>query len=196
MAMQPLCRIGVFYDGSYFNKAAAHLAKDKRLPWIRFEDLHSRLEKAVAELEPMFSAHRIVHAAWFQGLFAEGTEEQLKRDRRLMLDLLHAGVDPRFFPNSTEGREKGIDVSLAVDAVQVALERKIDVAALVTGDGDYAPLARTLMKQGVRPMAAYFEYQGSSDKGYVNQRLLRACTYQLDLCAVFSNAASPSAHSP
>jgi len=58
----------------------------------------------------------------------------------------------------------------------------------VTGDGDYAPLARTLMKNGVRAMAAYFQYKGSVDDGRVSQRLLRACAYQLDGCALFADA--------
>jgi uncharacterized LabA/DUF88 family protein len=54
--------------------------------------------------------------------------------------------------------EKGIDVALAVDALQVGLGGTIDIAVLVTGDGDFVPLVRALNKQGVRvPLRAHRE---------------------------------------
>lgn len=43
--------------------------------------------------------------------------------------------------------EKGTDVALAVDALQTVLDDKIDVAVLVTGDGDFVPLARAMNKR-------------------------------------------------
>src|SRR5437899_969682 len=60
--------------------------------------------------------------------------------------------------SQTQG-EKGIDVALAVDALQVGLDGKIDIAVLVTGDGDFVPLVRALNKRGVRVLDVYFEFQ-------------------------------------
>ena len=74
-------------------------------------------------------------------------------------DLMHAGVEPRYLPMSQTQGEKGIDVALAVDALQVGLDGKIDIAVLVTGDGDFVPLVRALNKQGVRVLGACCKFQ-------------------------------------
>jgi uncharacterized LabA/DUF88 family protein len=56
---------------------------------------------------------------------------------------MHAGVEPKFMPMPQSGHnEKGADVALAIDAMQIGLEGKIDIAVLVSGDGDFVPLAR------------------------------------------------------
>ena len=51
-------------------------------------------------------------------------------------DLMHAGIEPEYFPMSTSRSEKGADVALAIDALQVGMDGRIDIAALVTGDAD------------------------------------------------------------
>jgi len=68
------------------------------------------------------------------------------------------------------GGEKGSDVALAVDAMQIGLSGKIDIAVLVTGDADFVPLARALMKEGIRVMGAYFEYDDNGHKSFINER--------------------------
>ena len=147
-----LCRIGVFYDGSYFAYAQKYFCQ-RKLGWIDFRAFHSLLERRVRLHEQGFSSYRIVYAGWYQGLFTakDATEDQLRKDRNLHHDLLHAGIEPKYFPMSqTEKKEKGVDVALALDAMHVGLEGYLDVAVLVSGDGDLVPLARALMKQGVR----------------------------------------------
>jgi uncharacterized LabA/DUF88 family protein len=84
--------------------------------------------------------------------------------------------------------EKGVDVALAVDALQVGLGQKIDVAVLVTGDGDFVPLVRALNKQGVRVLAAYFAFEKKDGgKSFVNERLLAAANYAVDIAALGSS---------
>ncbi len=82
---------------------------------------------------------------------------------------------------STSRSEKGADVALAIDALQVGVDRRIDIAALVTGDADLIPLVRALLKQGVRVMAVYFEYEEGEYKSFINERLLRVCNYSLNV---------------
>lgn len=107
---------------------------------------------------------------------------QLRRDRQLYHDLMHAGIEPKFIPMpQSDYSEKGADVALAIDAMQVALEGKIDIAVLVTGDGDFVPLVRAIMKQGIRVMAAYFEYEHGEHKSFINERLLNVCNYSLNV---------------
>jgi uncharacterized LabA/DUF88 family protein len=55
------------------------------------------------------------------------------------------------------------------------------IAVLVTGDGDFVPLVRALMKNGVRVMAAYFEYQEGEHRSFINERLLNVCNYSINI---------------
>jgi uncharacterized LabA/DUF88 family protein len=84
--------------------------------------------------------------------------------------------------------EKGTDVALAVDALQVGLDGKIDIAVLVTGDGDFVPLVRALNKQGVRVLAVYFKFEGKDGKkSFINERLLSVVNYAVDVSALESD---------
>jgi uncharacterized LabA/DUF88 family protein len=95
---------------------------------------------------------------------------------------MHAGIESKYLPTSQSGKgEKGSDVALAIDAMQIGLEGKIDVAVLVTGDGDFVPLVRALMKQGIRVMAAYFEYEEAEHKSFINERLRVVCNYEVNI---------------
>ncbi len=69
---------------------------------------------------------------------------------------------------------------MAIDTLQIGLEGKIDVAVLVTGDGDFVPLVRALMKNGIRVATVYFEYN-SQRKSWVNEHLLRVSNYTLNI---------------
>ena len=179
-----MCRIGVFYDGSYFTYAQRHFYHERELGWLDFRAFHSLLEEHIRRKEQNFTSHRVVYAGWYQGLFhvTQASEQQLKTDRQLYHDLMHAGIEPKYIPMSQSGSEKGADVALAIDAMQVGLEEHIDVAVLVSGDGDHVPLVRALMKQGIRVMATYFKYESKDGKpSFINERLRLACNYSLDV---------------
>ncbi len=183
-AQSSICRIGVFYDGSFFAHAQRYFYHDKKLGWLSFQPLHAFLELFVGRKEQGISSYKVVYASWHQGMFPgkNATEEQLRLDRRLYHDLMHAGVDPKYLPNSQQQREKGTDVALAVDALQVGLDGKIDIAVLVTGDGDFVPLVRALNKHGIRVVAAYFDFEDSRGKKcFINERLLKCCNYEVDI---------------
>lgn len=184
MSEKSLCRVGVFYDGSYFTYAQRHYFHDRKLGWLEFRAFHGLVENFIRTKEQGYTHYRIVYAAWFQGMFSarDAQERQLRRDRQLYQDLMHAGIEPKFMPMPQSGQdEKGADVSLAIDAMQIGLEGKIDIAVLVTGDGDFVPLVRTLMKQGIRVMAAYFEYEAAEHKSFCNERLLNVCNYAMNV---------------
>ena len=65
--------------------------------------------------------------------------------------------------------------------MQVGLEGHLDISVLVTGDGDFVPLVRALVKQGVRIATAYFEYEHSEHKSSINERLSNVCNYALNI---------------
>ena len=139
-----ICRIGVFYDGSFFAYAQRFFYHERKLGWLRFQPFHSFLEQFIRTKEQGFASYKVVYAAWHQGLFSskDATLEHLRGDRNHYHDLLHAGVEPKYLPMSQGQGEKGTDVALAVDALQVGIDGKIDIAVLVTGDGDFVPLVR------------------------------------------------------
>lgn len=103
----------------------------------------------------------------------------MRVERNRHLDLVHAGVEARYSPTSSQG-EKGVDVALAVKATEVGSDGKMDVAALVTGDGDFVPLVRTLMKHGIRMVCIYFQYEhdhnGKKYEVFANNHLLMPAT--------------------
>jgi uncharacterized LabA/DUF88 family protein len=186
MNEKSICRIGVFYDGSYFAYPQRYFWHKKQLGWLTFKPFHSLLESYIRTKEQGYTNYRIVYASWTQGLFTskESEERQLRSDRRLHHDLLHAGIEIKYLPMSATHREKGVDVALAIDALQIGLEGKIDIAVLVTGDADLVPLVRALMKNGIRVMAAYFEYEDGEDKSFINERLLSVCNYSVNINAL------------
>jgi uncharacterized LabA/DUF88 family protein len=182
-----ICRIGVFYDGSFFAYAQRYFYRDRELGWLRFQPLHTFFESFLAQKEQGYSSYKVVYAAWHQGLFTSknATEEQLRTERNRHHDLMHAGIEPKDLPMSQTLGEKGTDVALAVDALQVGLGGKIDIAVLVTGDGDFVPLVRALNKQGVRVLGAYFEFEGKDGKkSFMNDRLLSVVNYAVDINAL------------
>ncbi|MFH1381350.1 MAG: NYN domain-containing protein [Chloroflexota bacterium] len=179
-----ICRIGVFYDGSYFAYAQRYLYRDRQLGWLSFQPLHAFFETYMRQEEQGYTSYKVVYASWHQGLFTakSATPEQLKFDRNLYHDLMHAGIEPKYLPVSQQEKEKGTDIAMAVDALQVGLDGKIDVAILVTGDGDFVPLVRALNKQGVRVLAAFFEFKDDKGKkSFINERLLNCCNYAVDI---------------
>jgi uncharacterized LabA/DUF88 family protein len=174
----------MFYDGSFFSYAQLFYYHEKKVGWLRFRELHQFVEKYIGVKEQGFASYKVVYASWHQGLFTSkgATDDKLKRDRNLYHDLMHAGIEPKYLPMSAELGEKGTDVALAVDALQIGLDKKIDIAVLVTGDGDFVPLVRALNKQGVRVLAAYFQFTAKDGrKSFINDRLLNAVNYAVDI---------------
>jgi uncharacterized LabA/DUF88 family protein len=62
-------------------------------------------------------------------------------------------------PSSNRRRQKAVDVQLAVDALNYAANDLYDVCVLVTGDGDFAPLAEAVRERG--PLVAVCAFQFS-----------------------------------
>jgi uncharacterized LabA/DUF88 family protein len=168
-------------------KAQEYFYHKRKLGWLCLPLFHVLLENFVREKEQGFSTFKVVYSGWYQGLFPadHATEDQLKKERNRYYDLIHAGVEPKYEPMSaTHRKEKGVDVAMAVDALQVGLQGKMDVAVLVTGDGDFVPLGRALMKEGTRVMIAHFEYEDNEYSGLISKRLLNASNYALNINAL------------
>ena len=182
MTTKHFLRIGVFYDGTFFTKAQNYFWGQK-YGWLSFQEFHKLLENFIRTKEQGHVSYKVVYSAWFQGVHKESAaqESNLRLDRKRQLDLLHAGIEPKNVPMSETQGEKGIDVYMAVETLQVGLDNKIDMAVLVTGDGDFVPLVRALMKNGVRVLIAYFEYEEPKNKGFANERLISAANHSINI---------------
>ncbi len=185
-----ICRIGVFYDGSYCSYARRYFYYDRKIGWLCFQPLHDFIELFVSSKEPGFSSYKVVYSSWHQGLFngKDASEGQLRFDRSYDHDLLNAGVEPKYLPISDTLGEKGVDVALAVDALQAGLNDKVDVVVIFSGDSDFVPLVRALNKQGIRVVAAYFEFTDNTvRKSFINERLFKSCNYRVDIAGLDKN---------
>lgn len=189
MTNKGLLRIGVFYDGSYFTYAQLHYNTIQENGWIVFEPLHELIEQIISEKEQGFNSYKVVNSSWFQGLkHTKQTEvKHLELERNRHIDLIDAGVDLKFTHNNHEQNEKGVDVNMALEVLQIALDDKIDIAVLITGDGDFIPLVRALMKQGKRVLLFYFDYENNYNKSFANKRLINACNYAINFNEIESN---------
>ena len=191
MPTEQLCRIGVFYDGSYFQLAQRYYRYDRDLGWLDLRSFHELIEHRFMAGEPGFSSYQVVYAGWYQGMFPseQATEKQLRGHRDWYYKLMEAGVRPHYQPTyQAKKKEKGVDVALAVDAMLTVLEGYIDVAAIVSVDGDFVPLVRALLKQGIQVMVAHFdfdyEYDGTRYQSVINERLRAACTHELNVSSL------------
>lgn len=55
------------------------------------------------------------------------------------------------------GHQKGVDMSMGIDAIECARQKVCDTIVLVTGDGDLAPAVRKIRSYGVKVQVASFK---------------------------------------
>lgn len=199
-----LTRIGVFYDGNYFLHVSNYYnyVHDKRRR-LSIEGLHAFIRRQVSEKENADERHcQVVDAHYFRGRLnaveANQRPNQLYFERVFDDILMSAGVTTHYLPvKSKNGRreEKGIDVWLALEALDLAMHNKYDVIVLITSDGDYVPLVRKLNTLGVRVMAltwdfAYTDDNGRSVETRTSQDLLDEVTYPIAMYEIIDNRAN------
>jgi uncharacterized LabA/DUF88 family protein/cold shock CspA family protein len=186
----PLIRVGVFYDGNYFLKISDYYYfQHERKARISLEGLHEYIRHQVAEEEDVdVRLARITDAHFFRGRLS-ATEardkDRLFHDRLLDDILMNLGVQTHYMALKTrDGRlqEKGIDVWLSLEALELALHKTLDVVVLIAGDSDYVPLIRKLNTVGTRVMLLnwdfkYEDFKGETRVTRASQQLLEQVTY-------------------
>lgn len=166
-----LLRIGVFYDGNYFSHVSNYyMYEHERRARISITGLHEFVREEVAQQEGIDRRFcQIVDAHYFRGrLSAKQADAQnsLYRERQFDDVLIREGVTMHFLPVSDsagELSEKGIDVWFALEAFELAVHKRFDVSVLVTGDGDFVPLARKLNTLGTRVMLLAWDFEYARD---------------------------------
>lgn len=220
----PLIRVGVFYDGNYFLKISDYYYfQHERKARISLEGLHEYIRHQVAEEEDVdVRLAQITDAHFFRGRLS-ATEardkDRLFHDRLLDDILMNLGVQTHYMALKTrDGRlqEKGIDVWLSLEALELAPHKALDVVVLIAGDSDYVPLIRKLNTVGTRVMLLnwdfkYEDFKGETRVTRASQQLLEQVTYPVAMHdvidrgleqqdevveALFVNQSEPAAFAP
>lgn len=195
----PLTRIGVFYDGSFFQVVSNYYAHHHlRQARISISGLHEFIRAHVAQEERVEARLcQVVDAHYFRGRFSAEEVDSAGRlfSERVFEDVLvREGVTTHYLPMGQAGTEKGIDVWFALEAYERAIHKRFEVCVLVAGDSDYVPLARKLNALGTRVMVVGwdFEYTDSNDRlrtTKTSHALLGQVTYPVLLSAVIEDEA-------
>lgn len=201
MQQDKFVRIGVFYDGNYFNHVSNYYNfSHERGSHISIDGFHHFIRREVAQLEGSDERLcQIVDAHYFRGrLNAYDASERpniLFNDRVFDDVLMSQGVTTHYLPVKNVGgikQEKGIDVWLALEAFELAFYKRFDVLVLIACDGDYVPLVRKLNTLGSRVMVLSWDFEYITEDGKkmttrTSQDLLEEVTYPVSMHEVIDN---------
>lgn len=195
-------RIAVFYDGSYFKAGNIYFKYKEKRGWFSLPALHTLLERYVGQKDKVpVEMTKVVQAHYYDGRMSTDAAlgDQLEKDRDFELALIDAGIIPHFLPvretpkdsnNPAAGyllSQKGVDVNIALDCLDIAHSDRYDVAIIIAGDEDFVPLVRKVTALGKRVLIAHFEIDPWTDdhgrprKGtWCSRKLKDAASYVLN----------------
>lgn len=187
-----LTRIGVFYDGNYFTHVSnyynyVHPRKSR----LSLTGIHRYIRERIAQLDDIGSNQcKIVESHFFKGRItaSEASEKgnQLYFDRVFEDILAYEGVQSHYQPTkgtvNSRSADKGLNLQLAIEVMDVVYNDKVDIVVLIGADGDYAPLLRKVSATGVRSMLLSWDFEFTNDDGKrmttrTSQDLLNEVTY-------------------
>lgn len=105
---------------------------------------------------------------FFYDSLDEFAPDAWKDKQKRYLDCVEALPDTHVVARGMKGqgdrrKQKGVDVKLAVDAMEAALLGAVPAIALASGDGDFAPLADAIRRAGPQVLVLSFEEALSND---------------------------------
>jgi uncharacterized LabA/DUF88 family protein len=190
-------RIGIYYDGHYFYKVSNYYKFDHpRQARISIQGLHNFASKEVSvRLDADSDDCKVVEAHYFRGRsIKSGNEKAIVGERFFEDALTKEGVNLHYLPlirsANNELKEKGIDVSLALDAYKKAAAKTFDILVLVAGDGDYLPLVRELqtLSAPVDVMLLSWDFEcANGDVTMTSQDLLEEVKYPVQMANVIDD---------
>jgi uncharacterized LabA/DUF88 family protein len=120
-------------------------------------------------------------------------KERFQEQRKTKEKFIYWAKSNGFLVVPKEGKAKGdeyetnIDIVMAMDAVELALEVRPDIVVLVTGDSDFAYLAEKLRRRGIRVEVASVEQSLGND-------LKIAASSIVDLVEIFDGFKQQNKH--
>ncbi|KMZ11588.1 hypothetical protein BHUM_05779c [Candidatus Burkholderia humilis] len=141
---------------------------------------------------------QIIDAHYFRGRFSakqstEKGENQLYHERVMDDILMRANVTAHHLLMNAMGKEKDIDVWLALEAFEMSIYKHFDVVVLIAGDSDYVPLTRKLKTRGIRVMVLGWSIAYDAPNGEVkgttpSQMLLNEVSYPILMSEVIEES--------
>jgi uncharacterized LabA/DUF88 family protein len=137
-------RLLVFVDEANVTRAASKNF-NKNFDWLRFRDYITNYGETPREL---------VEMVVYVGLPPNLPEWMEKRDSKL--HYVHWLKSQGFLVYEKNGQPRpnwfkaNVDVIMAIDAIDLSLRIKPDIVVLVTGDADFAHLALTIRREGIK----------------------------------------------
>ncbi len=195
-------RIGVFYDGNYFHHVSNYYYyTHERRRRLSVAGIHSFIRHQISlETGLPYNLCQIVDAHYFRGRSsayeASQRGSQLYYDRLFDDILTHEGVVTHYLPlRLIHGRkeEKGVDMSLSLEAFELSLLKKFTSVVLIASDGDYSFLVRKLNALGVKVMVLgwdfeYVNHEGIRKQTRTAQDLLEAASFPLSMHEIIDDA--------
>jgi uncharacterized LabA/DUF88 family protein/cold shock CspA family protein len=183
-----LLRICIFYDGNYFNHVSnyynyAHPRKAR----LSISGLHEFIRNQVAQFEGVDVRYcQVVDAHYFRGRLTAheaNARQRLLNDRIFDDVLMKEGIVTHYLPTGRLG-EKGIDVWLALEALELTMLKSYNILALIACDSDFVPLVRKVNTLGTRIMVLGWDFEYTDDNGNERStttsiRLLDEVTYPM-----------------
>lgn len=183
-----LLRIGIFYDGNYFYHVSNYYCyAHARRARLSIPGIHNFVKKMISEKEHLDERLcQIVDCHYFRGRLPalEANARQILLNERIFDDILmREGVVTHYLP-MPHGMEKGVDVSLALEALELSIYKHFNVVVLIASDGDYVPLVRKLNSLGIRVMVLAWDFEYMDDNGNMrftgtSVKLLNEVSYPL-----------------
>ena len=185
-----LLRIGIFYDGNYFYHVSNYYCyAHPRKARLSIPGLHDFIKKMISEKESIpEKLCQIVDCHYFRGRLPamEANARQILLNERIFDDILmREGVVTHYLP-VTRNTEKGVDVSLALETLELTIFKKFNVVVLIASDGDYIPLVRKLNALGTRVMVLGWDFEYIDDNGntrntITSSKLMGEVSYPLQM---------------
>jgi uncharacterized LabA/DUF88 family protein/cold shock CspA family protein len=202
-----LKKVGIFYDGNYFSRVSNYYNYEhSRKSRLSISGLHHFVRTYLAEAEETdVNLVSLVEAHYFRGRFSsyEAKEANKLLSERLFDDvLMNEGIITHYLPlrSTDEGKkvEKGVDVSMALEILELAYLKRFDAVVLVVCDGDFAPLIKKLNTLGVKVMVLAWDFEfldertGRQVSTTTSIELLKEANYPVLMHDIIDNKANKS----
>ena len=163
-----LTKVAIFYDGNYLSRVSNYYNYEHtRKSRLSISGLHNFVRTYISEAENTnLKLVSLVEAHYFRGRFSsyEAKEANKLLSERLFDDvLMNEGIITHYLPlrSTDDGKkvEKGVDVSMALEILELAYLKRFDIVILVVCDGDFSPLIKKLNTLGVKVMVLGWDFE-------------------------------------
>ena len=192
MGLKNLIRVAIFFDGYFFYKFSTYCLKHHPVASrLNLKGFQAYVLRYVADqLGVPLKEVRLAEAHYFWGRPKANEEGNgvLHPWVRFEDALIASGVviHPSHLAYEEERMvEKGVDISLAVEALDLAHQGRYDLLVLVAGDADFVPLVRKLASLGVGVVVPkvdeHYEEDGKPKVIKTSLQLVQEAHFALDL---------------